>query len=50
MIIEDDVIMLMKQNIRIKPRRGEINATPSGLLNRWWLDFYNHYTPTGFCY
>ncbi len=47
MIIEDDMIITMAIYNTTKPRRGEINATPSGFVCRSICYFYNPNTPSG---
>jgi hypothetical protein len=42
----DDMIIKIKPH-QTKPRRGDINATPSGLTNDVCNLFYNRYTPSG---
>lgn len=44
------MIITMKISSIIEPRRGEINATPAGLVERWYSDFYNLFTPSGLGY
>jgi hypothetical protein len=41
--------LLLKMEIyeNIKPRRGEIDATPSGLGNGLFIPLYNPNTPSG---
>jgi hypothetical protein len=41
------MIITMKIPSITEPQRGEINATPSGLVNRSMLYFYNLFTPSG---
>jgi hypothetical protein len=48
MIIEDYMIVTMKIPLITKPRRGEINAIPSGLVSYFIANFCNPYTPLGF--
>jgi len=41
------MIITMNTPQIIKPRRGKINATPSGLGYRSLTHFYYHHTPSG---
>jgi len=44
----DEMIIMMTIYDAIKPRRGGIYFTPSGLRYYSIVKFYNHFTPSGF--